>query len=275
MNYIHILDRLINTPLLISQEKLELINNKVTLKLLAEESIDRSQSTPSNTHQYLNTTNNYAIISVYGSLVNKNGAGSSGITSYEGIKQDINSAIKAGITNLIINVSSCGGEAAGCFPLTDYIASLPTKGINTFGFTDSIAHSGGYAILASCKKVFATDIASVGSIGALCTLIDVTKMDVADGISYQVIRSRANKASYNPHEGISQDVIDKMTKKVMEIDTKFTNSVINYRNGSLKLETIDKLAGDVVSAIEAKQLGLIDEVVVGIEDIFDIINGKN
>lgn len=269
--YPHILTRLINTPLLITSDKLEILTSKVSLQLLAGESIDRSVPTPAN-EAPTSEAANIAVIPVYGSLVNKNGAGASGMTSYQNTKAQALSAIQEGAKHLVFDVSSPGGEAAGAFPLADFINTLPEKyGVSTYGFTDSQAASGGYIILGATQKVFATDIADVGSIGAVMSLVDVTEMDKADGIKYTVLRSKSDKAGYNPHEVASDKVIAALQAKLQIIDTKFNESMVKYRNGNLTMETIMSLAGKTVPGTEALALGLVDSIVIGIEDVFSEI----
>jgi ClpP class serine protease len=259
--------------MLITAEKLDILTSSVSLKLLAGEGIDRSQPTPENTA--VNTDKRIAVIPVYGSLVNKNGAGSSGMTSYQNTKSRTMQAVQEGIKHIVFDVSSPGGEAAGAFPLADFINTLPTKyGVNTYGFTDSQAASGGYIILGAAQKVFATDIADVGSIGAVMSLVDVTEMDKADGIKYTILRSKDAKAAYNPHEVLSEKVVKDLQAKLQIIDDKFNSSIVKYRNGKLSMATITDLAGRTVTGTEALALGLVDSVVTGIEDVFaEIISG--
>jgi ClpP class serine protease len=268
--YSHILTRLINTPLLITADKLEILTSEVGLKLLAGNTIDRSVATPDNPTTASPVS--IGVIPVYGSLVNKNGAGSSGVTSYQGTKASILEAVNSGIKHLVFDVSSPGGEAAGAFPLADFINKLPAKyGIQTYGFTDSQAASGGYIILGACQQVFATDIADVGSIGAVMSLVDVTKMDAEEGIKYTILRSKEDKAAYNPHEVASEKVIQDLQAKLQVLDTKFNTSMVKYRNGKLSIETVMNLAGKTVTATEGVSLGLVDSIVTSIEDVFSEI----
>jgi Periplasmic serine proteases (ClpP class) len=266
-NYIHVLDRLVNTPLLITSEKLDVITSAVSLRLLADAKLDSYEVTPQNAVREAPIPQ-IAVIPVYGSLVNKNGAGASGMTSYQRIKSQINSALSDGIKHIVFDVSSPGGEAAGAFPLSDYIQSLPSKGVSTYGFTDSQAASGGYIIFASCQHTFATDIADIGSIGAVMTLVDVTEADKQDGIKYTILRSKEDKAGYNPHEKLTDKVTKQLLSKLETLDTKFNNAMVASRKNKLTMQTITDLGGQTVDATAGLSLGLVDNIVVGIEDVF-------
>ena len=267
--YLHIIDRLINTPLAISATKLDIITNNVIIKLIAGEGIDDFSPTPSpdTASSVENNGKQIAIIPVSGSLVNKNGAGASGMTSYARVKALVKDEIAMGSTDIIFDISSPGGEVGGLFPLTDFIATLPSLGISTYGYTDSEACSAAYAILSSCQKVFATDLATVGSIGVVATLVDLTKQDSMEGVKYEIFRSKQDKAAYNPHEPITDKIKADVIQRITEADTKFNNSVLAYRNGKVTMETIVKLAGSTVRATEAVTIGLIDGVVTGIEEV--------
>ena len=299
MTYALILERCLDQPLNITQSKLELLTSTVFAQLLAvskdikiefalnsetgvktpvEENLDRTESTSRPAPMDFQAPLNTATIYVEGSLVNRNGAGSSGITSYEGIRTQIESIIQRNsnsdytpIKNILFRIGSGGGESAGNFPLTDFIKSLPVKyGIHTYGFTDSTACSAAYAVLAACEKTFAVDTAQVGSIGTVMSLVDVTKADEKQGIKYTILRSKSEKAAYNPHEEISKSVLTDAKTRLKVWDDKFNNLMHSYRP-QLSLAAIDELKGKSVAAEEGVTLGLVDTIVNSIDDVFAAI----
>lgn len=265
MSYTHILSRLINTPLLITEDKLNILTSEISLKLLSNIAIDSSVPTPINEKPVID--NRIGIIKVYGSMVNKNGAGMSGSTSYENIRSDINSLIKEKVNTIIFDISTPGGEASGIWSLAEYINKLPlVNKINTIAFTDSSATSGGYILAAACKKIYVTDIADVASIGAVMTLVDMSEADKQDGIKYTILRSKEDKAAYNPHEEMSNKVKQTMLDKLMVIDNKFNETILKFRP-NLSLNTLTNLKGNSISGQEAYALGLVDKIVSSIEDV--------
>jgi len=273
MTYPLLLARYFNTPQLLVESQLNILTNEVFSKLLSGEEIERKYSTPEIPTNLDNPK--IAVIKVHGTLVNKNGAGASGITSYESLYDKINKVIEAKIPNILFDISSGGGEAAGNFPLTDFIASLPDKyGIKTFSFTDSIAASGAYSIMASTQKVFATDMAVVGSIGAVASIIDLTEADKKEGVKYIIRRSHSKKQEYNPHESISEDIITSMDAQIKDWGDKFFKNVLEHR-ATITEDTLNNLAGSTVNATVGKNIGLIDEIVSSIDEVFPLILGKN
>lgn len=267
MSYFHILERCIGTPLAIEPGKLAILTEEVFIKLALGNDINRSIQTPE--LPKISSPENMHVVPVYGSLVNKNGAGASGITSYEGIKQQIISAINTGATTIGFDVSSGGGEAFGMFELGQFISELPAKyNVNTFAFTNSIAASAAYGIMCAAQQVFAVPSAMVGSIGTVMTLVSQKEADKKAGLDYVILRSKEQKALFNPHEAISEAVLSDAEAKLAVMDAKF-NEFVSFVRPKVSLKTITKLEGHTVFAEEALQIGLVDTLVGSLQDVFD------
>lgn len=261
MKYGRLLTRLYNTPLAIAQSKLDVLTSEVTLKLLAGENLnsisgpDRQDVTPQS-----------SVIKVFDSLVSKNGGGDSGSTSYESITNQINLAISNGSTSLTFYIDSPGGEVNGLFGLAAFIASLPSRGIETIAFTDGSATSAAYVIASACQTIVATESSILGSIGVIMTLIDVTEADKKAGVNYTILRSKDSKALINPHESLPTKAIDDATKMLAVLDD-IMNKTVSTNRSVLSMDTIMNLAGGTVLAEEALSLGLIDGIVTSIDAV--------
>jgi ClpP class serine protease len=262
------LNRIFNTPLLISQDKLDILSTNVGLRLLNGTTLDTSVARP--TVKDIPVNSKIAIIKVFDSLVSKGGAGESGFTSYEGITRASMEAINNGISKIGYYIDSPGGEANGAFALTAFLKSIPEKyGVETFSFSDGYMTSGAYAIASATQRIYATDSTTIGSIAAINALVDLTEADKQDGYKYTIIRSLSEKAIYNPHEAISQEVIDKATAKLTAISDIFIQSVSDYRP-NLTIESIIALAGDTFLGKQSLELGLIDELVSSIDEVISL-----
>jgi len=261
MKYGRLLTRLYNTPLAIAQSKLDVLTSEVTLKLLAGENLS-SVSGPDRQDAPQETS----VIKVFDSLVSKNGGGDSGSTSYESITRQINSAISQGSTSLTFYIDSPGGEVNGLFGLAAFIASLPSKGIETTAVTDGSATSAAYVIASACQTVLATENSIVGSIGVIMTLINVTEADKKAGIQYTILRSKEDKALINPHEDLPSKAIEDATKMLGVLDN-IMNKTVSTNRPALTMDTIMSLAGGTVLAEEALSLGLIDGIVSSIDEV--------
>jgi ClpP class serine protease len=268
-NHARLLTRLINVPLLMDSCKFEVITKQVTLKLLSDSPLDSDVASPTK-KSLPNTSSKVRIIDIFDSLVSKGGAGESGYTSYSSIRAEIQSAISDKVSKIGFYIDSPGGEAFGNFPLCELIASLPNKfGIKTFAITDGMMTSGAYSIAASCQKVYVTEVSNVGSIGAVMSLIDVTEMDKKDGISYTILRSKEDKALYNPHETISDAVKADAFSKLTMIDSGF-NSLISRVRPNLSIEKIKEFKGGSFSGKDAVEKGLADVIVANIDECLAI-----
>ena len=265
MKYGRLLTRLYNTPLAIAQSKLDVLTSEVTLKLLAGESLS---SVPSPDRQ--DVPQQTSVIRVFDSLVSKNGGGDSGSTSYESITNQINSAISNGSTKLTFYIDSPGGEVNGLFGLAAFIASLPSKGIETEAVTDGSATSAAYVIASACQTIHATESSILGSIGVIMTLINVAEADKKAGIEYTILRSKEDKALINPHEPLATKAIEDATKMLSVLDN-IMNKTVSENRPTLSMDTIMSLAGGTVLAEEALSLGLIDGIVTSANDV---INSK-
>lgn len=271
-SYSHLIPRIINTPLAITAEKLSIITEEVAIKLLAGQEIDRSS--PSVDGFSSDKKKRTSVIQIKGSTVAKSGVGSSGITSYESIQRNIKNCVANGDTSILLHIHSEGGETAGLFPLTDYINSLSKQGVTVYGFTDTYALSAGYAILASCKKVFATRVAEVGSIGVIASLVDLTKKNELEGRSYTIIRSKPDKAVVSSVEPTSNKMLTVLQQKVDQMDSEFDSNMSRYRGKKLNEETIVSLKGKSIPAFEAVEIGLVDKIVLGIDEVIDLMDAK-
>lgn len=275
LNYINVIGRIANTPLLIDKDKLSILNANVLNKLLMAEKLDTGISFAPPVREDAQTIDSkVALINVFDTLVSKNGAGASGFTSYEGIKTQIMDAINQQVNVIGFRIDSPGGEAKGLFGLTDFIHSIPSiYGIETFSFVEGSATSAAYAIARSTQKVYSTVEANLGSIAAIVSLVDVTEADKKNGIEYTIIRSKEDKALYNPHEKLSEKVIEKATEGLQVIDTMFNNAISTY-SPNLTIEKINSLKGDSFHASKALEIGLVDEIVPGLEDVLKLYGNK-
>ena len=269
MNKHHrLLTRLINTPLAISQDKLEIISSNVSLKLLAGQALDTGVASPS--EKQVTSSNSTAVINVFDSLVSKGGAGESGFTSYAGIKSRVEEAVAKGADKVLFYIDSPGGEVSGLFGLSSYIASLPSVyGVETVAFTDGSMTSAAYAIGSAAQTVYATESSTVGSIGVIMSLVDVTEADKQDGYNYTILRSKEDKALYNPHEQISSAVIDKYSAMLAELDNLFNAEVAKNRP-QLTLESIVSMKADAFLGNKALELGLIDGIVSSMDEVINL-----
>lgn len=264
---LRVLSRLQGTPLLVRADKLQLITEVFTLEELAGTFETSLRANEGATQKAVpqGVSGKLGIVKVFDSLVAKNASMWSGETSYQTIRNQTEQAISSGATEIVYYIDSPGGEALGLFSLMEYIQSLPSRGIRTSAYTDGICCSAAYGIAASCQEIYATDLAYIGSIGAVMAFVDVTEADKQRGYKYEIFRSKELKAIVNPHEGLSDPAKEKLQKVLAECDDMFNNEVLKGRK-VLSLQAITEMKGADFVTKEALDLKLIDGISSSFED---------
>ena len=272
MKYLRLLSRLEGACLLISEDKLRLITEKVTLPLFLGEA-EQIEKLPVNSLRIPRDRNHnpvsqgqqkLGVIEVFDSLVSKDASAASGMTSYQDIAMQIDRAVEFGYTQLIFNLDSPGGEAAGLFSLTDKIRKLSSQGIQTIGYADGMATSAGYAILAACSEVYATETTILGSIAALMVHVDVSERDKTDGKTYTIFRSKAEKALGDSHSPLTEQAVNKITTLLDTMDMAFNNDILKSRG--ISIDKIKSMKGSEFMAEKALEMKLIDKIVSGFDE---------
>jgi ClpP class serine protease len=128
-----------------------------------------------------------ATIPVHGILTKRPGYEFFETTSYEEIYEDISKNLEnLGISEIVLDIDSPGGEVSGLFDLCEFIQQAKSeKPIVAYANDDCL--SAAYAIAASCSKVLVNRTSAVGSIGVIATHLDVSEADKKDGLKYTTI----------------------------------------------------------------------------------------
>lgn len=273
MKYLRLLSRLEGACLLIAEDKLRLITEKVTLPIFLGDA-EAVEHLPANSLQAYRPDHRGAasaasptsigVIEVFDSLVAKSASAASGMTSYQSISAQIDSAVAQGFSQIVFNIDSPGGEASGLFSLTDKIRKLSDKGIKTTAFVDGTACSAAYGIFAACSETFATETSILGSIGVLLVHVDTSERDKTEGKTYTIFRSKAEKALGDSHSPLTEQASNKIQNLLDTMDAAFNNDISASRG--LSVEQITALNGSEYMAKAAQNLGLVDTIVSGFDE---------
>jgi ClpP class serine protease len=201
-----------------------------------------------------------AIIPVHGSLINRFGWSYSFVTGYNFIRAQHNAALLDDDVKYIIHDhNSFGGEAAGCFELSDEIyASRGKKPI--IAVVDSNCYSASFALASACDKIIAIPSAGVGSVGVVSMHIDMSKALESYGYKITFIYSGDHKVDGNPYEALSAEVKADIQKSVDKSRAKFVAVVA--RNLGLDSKIIYDTQARTYRADDALALGLIAKIAV-------------
>ncbi len=271
----HIASRVLDTPLVIGQAKLEAIlavigprigveapapgmlgtSNREGLPVPAVANGDTRRRGAS-----LVTPEGVAVIPVFGTLVKRAGAieAASGLTSYGHLEEQIlDAATDPGVRAILLDVDSPGGEVAGAFDLADLIYEARSlKPI--WAVADEEAFSGAYAIASAAERVIVPRTGGVGGIGVVAVHVDRSARDVMEGFRTTTVYAGARKNDFNPHETLKDGARATLQAEVDRVHALFVDTVA--RNRAMTADAVRATEAGLFFGEEAVGAGLADEV---------------
>ena len=143
-------------------------------------------------YQVIGTT---AVIPIIGELVHRGGSmdAMSGVASYEALADMIADAIEdPGVTGMVLDIDSPGGEAAGCLDFAEWLAAQ--RGIIPMvASINQEACSGAYAIASACDQVLIGQDGYAGSIGVVGYHTDLSQALDKAGVKITYLYAGAHK----------------------------------------------------------------------------------
>lgn len=268
---IHIADRVLNRPLLVTPDKAQIILSVLAGRIginspeasrFEGESVIRgddggvSKSTP------YRVKNGVAIITVTGSLVNRGAwiGASSGLTSYEGIGHQLKSARdEEGVHSVILDLHTPGGEATGAFEIAEIVRDLASRK-RTVAVVNGLAASAGYALASGASEIVTTETGVSGSIGVVMLHADYSKMLAKDGIDPTLIFAGAHKVDGNPFQPLSADVRDDLQAEVSSFYELFLRTVAKGRGSRMSADDARQTEARTFIGQAAVDAGLADRL---------------
>jgi signal peptide peptidase SppA len=200
-----------------------------------------------------------AVVQVEGSLAHKTGNldPSSGMTGYDGIRAKLEMAIKdPAVKGILMDVDSPGGEVSGAFDLADFIAGSKQKQI--WAYANDLMASAAYLVGSQADKIFASQTASVGSIGVLVAHADYSKAMESEGVKVTLIHSGEHKVDGNPYAALPDGVKSDIQAEIDGLRDKFAASV--SRGRKMDKQSILDTEARVYPSAKASEIGLVDGV---------------
>lgn len=123
----------------------------------------------------------------------------------------------------------------------------------------NVAASGGYYIAAGADKIFAEPTTITGSIGVFGTIPNINELAENIGINAEQVGTNKNSVDYSLFEPMTADFRNRVQESIEDTYETFLERVSSGRN--ISMAQADSLAqGRVWSGVEAKRLGLVDEL---------------
>ena len=219
------------------------------------------QEAEDSTSRLLNKQGSVGVITIAGSLTNGDRGYGSYMTTYNEIREAmVQAAADPSIRSILLDIKSGGGSVQGLSDTADLVRKVDAKVKPVHSFSDSSMASAAYWLGSSARKVHASDMAEVGSVGVLAIHKEYTKMLENDGITPTVIRSGDHKALGNPYERLSEKAEATIQAQVDHMAGVFDNYIADRRG--MTVDTFKKKAGEgrVFVGQQGVDAGLVDSI---------------
>lgn len=242
INYPHLAQRLFNTPLAITPGKIEVIMGVLADRfglaklfradgqaVMLDSFDDMGEPMPTKGYEVVA---GIAIVPISGTLVQKLGTlrPYSGMTGYDGIRQNISAALEDDdVKAIVLDIDSPGGEVSGCFDLVDSIYSARGEKPIWSILTES-AYSAAYAIASATDRIIVPRTGGTGSVGVICAHVDFSKALTQAGINVTLITYGDHKADGNEYNPLAKKALERFQGDVDTMGDLFVETVARNRN---------------------------------------------
>lgn len=260
--YPHLADRLFGTPIAIEPRKLGAILSALGPRLgLDTAGLDALPSpAAAETRDPLSVVNGVAVIDVFGSLVHRGSFmdAMSGLSSYDDLAGDLAAALAdSSVDSILLRIDSGGGECSGVFDFADAVfAARSVKPV--VAIAEDMACSAAYLIGSAATSFYATQSATVGSIGVVMAHVDTTRADAMEGVTVTQFHAGARKIDTSPHKSLDAGAIAALQGHVDSFYGLFVSAVA--RNRGISAAAIESTEAGVFIGSEAVTLGLVDGI---------------
>lgn len=174
-------------------------------------------------------------------------------------RQAIRDAANDGdVQSILLHIDSPGGSVAGTMELADDVAAAnEKKPVNAYA--SDMCCSAAYWVASQARRIFANEMAMVGSIGTFAVVYDESKAAEMQGVKVHVVSSGPMKGQGQPGAPITPEYLGEIQSLVDDFNVRFLKAVGAGREMD-KGKVEDIATGQVWIAQKAKQIGLIDQV---------------
>ena len=166
-----------------------------------------------------------------------------------------------GTVAVAVIVNSPGGSPVQSTLIFKRIRALSEeKKIPVVTFAEDVAASGGYMLALVGDEIFADPSSIVGSIGVISAGFGFTGLMERLGVERRLLTAGDNKSIMDPFSPLKEEDVARVKAIQTDIHETFKSMVRDRRAGKLTAPENELFNGNVWSAIEAKRLGLIDEL---------------
>ena len=159
---------------------------------------------------------------------------------------------------LLVRFNSPGGTTGASEELMKAILEVRQSGVPVVGSVADVAASGAYMAATACTRIFANEMALVGSIGVIMQIPNYQELAHKLGVAITTVKSGRMKDIGNPTREMTEEEREYLEALAKESHKIFIDIVRRNRNlDSIEEDIVD---GRVLSVQVALKHGLIDEI---------------
>ena len=262
-----VLSSLYNTPHLLTQGAFDNASaylsarNKAGLMVFTDPEGEDEDDGDLDDNPQLNEVAGLGILEIQGSLTYRPVEAMCGEAgcSYTDILEDAEEMLEAGVTTIIMDIDSGGGQGYGAFECANELRKMCDEyGATLIAYNDGMMASAAYVFGCVADVVVSNPYAETGSIGVLIALVNDSKHLEQEGYARQFITAGASKVPFDTDGSFREGFIEDLQTKVDSLYEDFVSHVATYTG--LSAEVIKGTEAKVFSAKDALALGLINKI---------------
>lgn len=165
---------------------------------------------------------------------------------------------------VIVNLCSPGGLVNSYGLCASQLERLRSRNIFLTVTVDEVAASGGYLMACVANKIVAAPFAYVGSIGVIAGIPNFRRVLNKYDVDYEQITAGKFKRTLSVFGENTEEGRQKFKEELEAVHERFKEQVLRYRP---QLDVAKVTTGEHWLALDAKELGLVDEIATSDEYI--------
>ena len=165
---------------------------------------------------------------------------------------------------VIVNLMSPGGLVNSYGLCASQLQRIRDRGITLTVTVDEVAASGGYLMACVANKIVAAPFSYIGSIGVIAGIPNFRRLINKYDVDYEQITAGKFKRTLSVLGENTEEGRAKFREELEAVHTRFKEQVLRYRP---HLDADKVTTGEHWLAVDAKELGLVDEIATSDEYI--------
>jgi signal peptide peptidase SppA len=168
------------------------------------------------------------------------------------------------VRGIVLAINSPGGTVAGIPETADQVAAIQRSSKKPiFAFTDQQMASAAYWLAGGASRIYASRLATVGSIGVYMPWMDQSARAAMMGVRVQLIKDGQHKGAGYPGTSLTREQEALLQDQVNKIGQDFRGFVSSFRTRIQR----DDMEGQSFLGVDAALKGFVDGVLPTIQDV--------